>query len=138
MDHKEIRNQTIDEIIDKVEQLKGLSGKMSMAEWSPKMIRLLNDFRDQNVQRPIIQELISDQTKNLIQMREDQIIEALRELGYKLDTYEEKVEFAKNRCTILRFPDRMTQLAVDGQPVLQWSEEININHSGTVMKTTIG
>jgi hypothetical protein len=39
------RIELIDEIIEKVESMKGLAGKMAMGEWSSKMIRLLEEFK---------------------------------------------------------------------------------------------
>lgn len=38
----------IDEIIEKVESMKGLSGKMAMGEWSSKMIELLEQFKKES------------------------------------------------------------------------------------------
>lgn len=36
---------SIDAIIDKVESMKGLAGKMSMGEWSSKMLDLLEELK---------------------------------------------------------------------------------------------
>lgn len=44
---KDERDEIIDEIIDKVESMKGLAGKMSMGEWSPKMIKMLENFKEE-------------------------------------------------------------------------------------------
>lgn len=40
--------ELIDEIIEKIESMKGLSGKMAMGEWSSKMVQLLEGFKKES------------------------------------------------------------------------------------------
>jgi uncharacterized protein (DUF2249 family) len=45
-ENEKLRASIIDEVIDKVESMKGLAGKMSMGEWSSQMVEMLEQLKN--------------------------------------------------------------------------------------------
>lgn len=57
---------------------------------------------------------------------ENQIISALEFNGYIFNNKADLYEFAKTKC-VLEIRDNIKTLVVDGKPICQWDDKINIS-----------
>ena len=86
-------------------------------------------------------QMVSNIQKGLMQKREDQIIEALKNKGYEFSNRQEMIEFASTRCTEIHYSDDPLQkyLYVDGKEfICAYSNKIESNLDGYVFNVKIG
>jgi|GEM_PF-4130583 len=56
----------------------------------------------------------------VIKAREDQILNILKEHGFEFKNRIELAQFAKSRCTVEKYPNRLNVLRVDGEFICDW------------------
>ena len=87
----------------------------------------------------ILNDLTKQVMSQLIEARENQIIEKLKELGYSFDTRKELEQFAKTRCKLFVVEgSNIKTLLVDGVPLIEWNDKISLNREGDTFNATLG
>ena len=83
--------------------------------------------------------MTNEMAKRLREQMDENIKKALSDAGYSFTSEEHLTHFLKTRCELISFHDSNRKcLTVDGKPVMEWDETINIDFNGTTVTATIG
>lgn len=86
----------------------------------------------------LYREYVRNVIEETLQQRENQILKALEERGFKFENRIELEEFAKTRCQVLRFQNLKRILTVDGNPVCEWWETSRFENNGNTFTCIVG
>ena len=76
--------------------------------------------------------------QEILQKREDQILEKLKENGFEFENRAQLLEFAKNRCELLCMDNKLRVLKADGKVICEWWETSRFENDGQTFTCIIG
>lgn len=82
-----------------------------------------------------ISTVMNDFFTQLAKERDLHFIKLLKEHGYKFETRQELEEFAKKRCKLDVFSNKLTKLYVDDILITEWWDTTEVKYEGN--KTTV-
>ncbi len=110
-----------------------------MEKYIPELIYSKIDF-DYLPEIPSLEvEITQRADREIAFKREEQIKEALKSHGYEFKSEQELHNFAKTRCTIEKYPNKLHVLKVDNTYICEWWDTISIStHDRSEFKVIAG
>lgn len=81
------------------------------------------------------QEFENNLSKKLTQLREDYILESLRNYGYTFENKSDLENFAKTKCVIGKYHNGSRVLRVQGKIICKWTEPFGFDDNGNLNPT---
>jgi hypothetical protein len=85
-----------------------------------------------------ISDLIENIVTKLRELKDDELIERLKEFGHAFENQEEFKEFLKTRCRLEKHPANFYMFYADDKLVGTWTENINLEFEGNKVTAIFG
>ena len=86
----------------------------------------------------VLHSIINSCYSKIASEREGQLIARLKECGFEFKTMQELEHFAKTRCQLEVYPNRLNILRVDEKIIAEWWDTFVINHEGNKVTAIAG
>lgn len=78
----------------------------------------------------VLHSVINSCSSNIASAREGQLIQRLKECGFEFETRQELEHFAKTRCQLEVYSNKLNILRVDENIIAEWWDTVEIKQEG--------
>jgi len=106
-------------------------------DFSSEAFRKLSDFEKKHTLGNQIETMINNISRSLMQKRDEQIMEALKECGYEFQNDYQIKRFAEEMATIYSFKEKRI-LKVGDESICEWNDTLDFENNGNEIKVILG
>ena len=86
----------------------------------------------------ILHDVMNSCVSQIVRERDIQIIDHLKKCGFEFETRQELESFAKTRCKIEMYDNKLNRLLVDNKPILEWWNIVETKREDNIVTAIAG